>query len=135
MGSNAARLSALAALGLFALACQISALLDAWSPYVGYAIRNGPGGNGIIVVRRVRPGSQAARAGLRQGDAYRIDAVPLASRLTLFGSRRAEPGEALVLTVRRGDGTVPIRLTAEPLGTRTGLDRALGTVQFPASVC
>ena len=82
---------------------------------VGY-VYNRPGAEGWMLVQHVLPNGPAAQAGLRPRDVItRIDGKPLTMK-DQYGVmqllRTVRPGQKVRFTVRRGDQTVPMVITA-----------------------
>ena len=82
---------------------------------VGYVYHK-PGAEGWMLVQHGLPNGPAAQAGLRPRDVItRIDGKPLTARgqygvMQLL--RNVRPGQKVRLTVRRGDQTLPMIVTA-----------------------
>lgn len=80
-------------------------------PYLGVRLGgdDGPG----AALAGVMPDTPAATAGLKAGDRIvRMDGKPVADAAALVaGLRGREPGDEVVLGVRRGDGEVEVRVT------------------------
>jgi len=92
------------------------------------------GTNGVIVTR-VQPGSAAAAAGLRAGDAITaIDDKPIHSRQDLANQEGLLPvGKAVTLLVQREGKALRVTTRLAPRVTElagTGLDERLGGVRF-----
>jgi carboxyl-terminal processing protease len=88
-----------------------------------------------------RPGSPAARAGLRTGDFVRgIDGTPTREMSVMFGSRMLQgaPGTKVTLTVLRGNAAEPhtvelVREPAQPLAVSSRIVQpGLGVVRVPS---
>ena len=67
---------------------------------------------GSVAIVGVAPGSPAAGAGLREGDAIlSIDGLTVRNTYELSGYTRERLGEEVTLGIKRGEETVPVRLT------------------------
>jgi putative serine protease PepD len=91
-------------------------------PYLGIAVGDAPSGTGAQV-GTVRPGSPAARAGLKAGDvisAVNDLRISSANQLTAVVAQH-KPGDKLRLTVERNGSTLRLGVT---LGTRPATTNA-----------
>jgi S1-C subfamily serine protease len=92
--------------------------------YLGVRLEDGEGGGALLA--SVEDGTAAASAGLEAGDVVlALDGRNLANRASLVREvRRRDPGERVLLDVRRGDARLEIEAV---LGVREGQDSRRGS--------
>jgi len=67
---------------------------------------------GSVAIVEVAPGSPAARAGLQEGDTIlSIDGLTVRNTYELSGYTKERLGETVTLSIKRGEETMPVRLT------------------------
>ncbi|HEY5257320.1 MAG TPA: hypothetical protein VIJ12_02985, partial [Candidatus Baltobacteraceae bacterium] len=98
-------------LAVFAAAVLFLAWGEVFSPlaHTSFGIAQAPGPAGALVVR-VRPGSSAAKAGIRVGDGIDLSALSLSDRTRLRDG--SPPGTTLAVTVLRGASRRVVTLRA-----------------------